>query len=308
MSLKNMKVPPLLIAHDAGGAEFICAWATNKFKQVFGYARGPALKVFRKWGIKCYPTLKDIPQKKIGWLLTSTSLRSTLEWKAIRFFKTKGILVVSFLDHWVNYNVRFFRYDQYIYPNYFWVGDKYAQKLAEDNFPSEKIRLVKNYYLVHSQHKIASLEKKSVQTHKKNRLLYLAEPIDTIRNGVKYNDFYILDNFLSFLVKSSQLHYQIKLKSHPRENEDKYKLLIDKYNYILSIEDTKNKSLEELVAWSNVVVGVQTMGMVVALYAGRVVLTSATVDYGRISLPFENILSYETYLQTHNNQLIASDD
>jgi len=106
-------------------------------------------------------------------------------------------------------------------------------------------------------------------------LLYVLEPIrEAWGHGEQPGEFQALDFFmenLSLLQLDSDL--SIRLRPHPSDSIGKYdQWLAAQKNIKISLDESL--SLAESIAWSDVVVGCHTYAMVVALAAGRRVMSS----------------------------------
>ena len=156
--------------HDAGGAE-VLSEITKSIKKNYSFTLlGPAKKIYsRKIGNYNISSFKKaIDNSEV--LLTSTSIRSSLELKAISYAKKKQIRSISILDHWSGYLQRFIFCNKKILPDEIWTLDKEAFKKAKKIFPDLKLRLFENPYL--SKIKIS-------QSRKFNKkILYLSDNCD----------------------------------------------------------------------------------------------------------------------------------
>ena len=118
-----------IVCHDAGGAEVVSSYVIRNNLTAGYYLQGPAISIFeRKLGIiKNSDSLFDLV-KKSDWLLSGTSWQSDLEWGLIQEAKKQGKKVISFLDHWVNYQERFTRNNNKYLLDEIWVGEIYFLK------------------------------------------------------------------------------------------------------------------------------------------------------------------------------------
>lgn len=282
-----------IVCHDAGGAELICAWAKNQNEPYFLVLEGPAIKIFeRNLGNIKLESLEDAIINS-NWVLCGTSWQSNLELEAIKLAKKKNKLVVSFLDHWVNYLERFSYNSEIVLPNKIWVGDVYAEKIANQVFPNFKIELKENFYFNDLKSKFDEINRIS-KYEKKNIFLYICEPIQEhalLQHGNEnywgYTEVealkYFLDNTDIFL----ELIDEIWIRPHPSENSEKYKWAIGYNNQKISI--TGNLPLFEEIAKASVIIGCESMAMVVGLLAEKRVISSIPLKERSCSLPFSEI-------------------
>ena len=155
-----------------------------------------------------------------------------------------------------------------------------AFKLAKKIFKQKIIKIKKNIYEEEILRKIYK-DKKS----NKKKLLYLLEPFkDKTQEKAIINFYAKLD---------SQKKIEIIFKPHPSENINKYKKIIMKHRKFKSKIDNKSE-LEDLIAWSNVVVpGPAPLALVLALKAKRKVYTMLPINKYKCNLPFKKILNFK---------------
>lgn len=282
-----------IVCHDAGGAELICAWVKNQNEAYSLVLEGPAIRIFeRNLGNVNLLSLEDAIINS-NWVLCGTSWQSNLEREAIRIAKKNDKLVISFIDHWVNYLERFIYNSEIVLPNEIWVGDYFAEKLAKQIFPNTKIELKENYYFLELKAQFDQLNL-IAKRQKDTIFLYICEPIEEhalLQHGDKYywgyTEFealkFFLDNTDVFLEKVDE----IWIRPHPSENPEKYNW-VNSYNS-LNIRITGNASLYEEIAQASVIIGCESMAMVVGLLAGKRVVSSIPSNGRQCSLPFSEI-------------------
>jgi hypothetical protein len=303
-----MKKKYLVISHDAGGAEILSSWVRqHPENNYFFHLEGPAEAIF----------LRKVPESRdsrilneSGWpgvidiVLTGTSWASDLEKKTIRFAKHTGIKVVSFLDHWANYPQRFKYNGDTVLPDEIWVGDEKACGIAKNHFPEEILQLVPNPYfkditealkpLTSSCHESAGL-----------RILYVCEPIEehSIREHghplhwgyTEYNALkYFLKNIENKLEPRNITLQKIRIRLHPSEKAGKYQNILDSFRR-LPIEISDNTLLVEDCAWSNWVVGCDSMALVIGLLAGKDVFSTIPPGGKASTLPYHEIVDFKLF-------------
>lgn len=282
-----------IVCHDAGGAELICAWAINQNEPYNLVLEGPAIKIFERNLGKIKLTSLEDAIIKSNWVLCGTSWQSNLEREAIKIAKNKNKLVISFLDHWVNYLERFTFNSEVVLPNEIWVGDSFAEKIAKKVFPDCKIELKENYYFNELKAKFDQVNRLS-KYKEKNIFLYICEPIQEhalFQHGNEnywgYTEFEALKFFLDNTNIFLEIIDEIWIRPHPSENPEKYNWVIG-YND-LNIRITGNISLFEEIAQASVIIGCESMAMVVGLLAEKRVVTSIPSNGRPCSLPFSEI-------------------
>lgn len=282
-----------IVCHDAGGAELICAWVKNQNEAYSLVLEGPAIKIFeRNLGDIKLLSLEDAIINS-NWVLCGTSWQSNLERDAIRIAKKNNKLVVSFIDHWVNYLERFINNSEIILPNTIWVGDCFAEKLAKKIFPNTKIELKENYYFHELKTQFDQCNR-IIKSRNKTIFLYICEPIKEhalLQHGNEnywgYTEFEALKFFLDNTGVLLEEVDEIWIRPHPSENPEKYNWVYSYDN--LNLRITGNISLFEEIAQASVIIGCESMAMVAGLLAGKRVVSSIPSNGRPCSLPFSEI-------------------
>jgi predicted transposase YbfD/YdcC len=283
-----------LVSHDAGGAENLSSWAKyNSFDYI--YCKGPAIKIFKsKIRFKNENSLSE-SIKKSDIIITSTSWDSNLELNAIKIAKKYKKKTISILDHWNNYRERFIRNRKIILPNEIWVVDQYAFNLAKNIFDVKKIKLLRNYYKL-------DIEKEIIKKNKKNKkntynILYLAEPIEKHaakqhddKNYWGYTEYTLLESFFKNIHKMTNKVDNIIFRLHPSEARNKYNKIIKNYSNKYKISISSNKSLNFDINRSDIIVGCQSMAMVIALYSKKKVFSCLPTNLHKPVLPHKKII------------------
>lgn len=263
MNLFKKKIA--IVAHDAGSAELISSFLSNSNYNFSTAVSGPALKIFSKKFNNFINTTVNKVLKNSEILIVGTGWQTDFEYKALSLAKEKGLIAISFLDHWVNYKSRFIRKGVQVLPNEIWVSDKYAYQMSNDYFPSVKTKLIPNYYLKEQIDNIIPISEV-----KKNQLLYLLEPLRNNWGKANPGEFQSLDYFIS---KFSKLNLPddtvIYLRPHPSEKNNKYNEWItnnsENYEIRLDSESDLNKSISR----SKWVAGCESYALWVSYHTGR---------------------------------------
>jgi hypothetical protein len=273
----NSLQPPIaIVAHDAGAANHIISWVKNAgHGQIRVCVRGPALSLWKR-AFTHANTSNELAATlaTTNTLISGTGWASSLEYDARKMARALGIKTIAVIDHWTNYRERFVRDGMEVFPDEIWVTDEHAKMLAESIFPNVQIILLPNMYLDELVQEVRIHERiKADRTG--NNLLYVLEPIreawgaDGVAGEFAGLDFFI--NNLAILDLGADL--SIKLRPHPSDSIGKYDQWITAQKSI-KISLDESPSLAESIAWSDVVVGCQTYAMVVALAAGKRVVSS----------------------------------
>ena len=222
-------------------------------------------------------------------LLSGTSFKSEIEKIARDLAKQKGILTIGVIDHWVNYKERFVLNGVELLPDEIWVTDDEALILAKKVFKKTKVLKKKNLYL-EGLVKDISAKEKNFDTKNEINILYVLEPIRAEwAKGSLGGEFEALDFFIQVVSRlSADKKINISLRPHPSDATGKYDDFISK-NQKFNLFLDENNSLSTSISWANVIVGCETFAMVIALEAGKVVLTSLPPHAAPCRLPFKGI-------------------
>jgi len=282
--------PVAIVAHDAGGAEVISSYVVQQSLNCNFCLDGPALKIFkRKLGsINLMPL--DVVIQQSDWMLCGTSWQSELEWEAIKLCKDSDKKAIAFLDHWSNYRERFIRGGEVYLPIEIWVGDVQAKLLAEEVLPEVIIRQVENPYFNDIKRELAAIAVNNRKNKNEFNILFVSEPVRD--NGLRafgnerhrgYTEVEALHYFLSNLNIFGLPIGCIVIRPHPSEPLNKYDWVKQKYQ--LPIINGGKRTLLQEIAESDVVVGFQSMAMVVGLLAGKRVISCIPPGGKKCGLP-----------------------
>lgn len=267
-----------IVSHDAGGAEILSSWLNRNNYPASVVVAGPAKKIFRR---KCpqadFLKLNDALTKS-SWVLSGTGWESNFERQAIVKARDLGIKTIAFLDHWVNYRERFEENGFTVLPDEIWVGDIEAKRIANNLFNQTPILLKPNPYFEDLLNEITVIQQVKAKTEKV-RVLYVCEPISNHalkQHGDVRHWGYTEQDALRFFLKNIYAIFKpidlITIRPHPSEWKDKYKWANSETH--LPIQFGGKKTLIEEIIESNIVVGCESMAMVVGLLAKKRVLSS----------------------------------
>lgn len=286
-----------VVAHDAGGAEILSSYVRQQGLDCVYVLDGPARAVFaRKLGAVDRRPL-DEAIARADRVLCGTSWQSDLELTAIRRARAVNKPSIAFLDHWINYRERFERRGTLLLPDEIWVGDEFAYRLARRVFPAAPVTLVDNPYFSDMRAQIAALPARR-ERGGAIAVAYLCEPIreHALRqHGDEYYWGYVEEDALRyFLAHTAALGRPVErivVRPHPSEPPGKYEWVGRECP--LSIAVGGARTLLEDIADCDVVVGCESTAMVVALMAGKRVI-SAVPPAGRpCPLPYDGIESLQ---------------
>jgi hypothetical protein len=282
-----------IVSHDAGGAEILSSWLNRSYCQASVVAAGPAEEIFRRKCLNVELQTLDEALAMCTWVLCGTGWQSNFERQAIAQGRAMGKRTVAFLDHWVNYLERFKEGGESLMPNEIWVGDIDAERIARALFKETPVLLVPNPY---TDDILAAIHRACVDHHKlsANKVLYVCEPIADHalaqygnERHLGYTEYDALRFFLTHLSALGKTVESITIRPHPSEREDKYHWAVGLTS--LPVEFGGNNSLLQETLNSDIVVGCESMAMVVGLLAGKRVISTIPPGGRPCQLPHREI-------------------
>lgn len=267
-----------IVSFDAGGAEILSSWLCHADCEASIVVAGPAELIFKR---KC-PQAQLLPLDealaKSTWVLCGTGWQSSFERNAIARARALGKKTVAFLDHWVNYRERFEEGGRSVLPDEIWVGDIDAARIARALFDQAPVLLQPNPYFEDLLAEIAAKQARKFRAEE-NRVLYVCEPVAghaLVQYGDErhwgYTEHDALNFFLNNVAALGQPVDAITIRPHPSEQADKYQWADDLIS--LPVEFGGKKTLLEETLASDIVVGCESMAMVVGLLAGKRVIST----------------------------------
>lgn len=281
-----------IVSHDAGGAEILASYVARNGIECRVCLDGPARAVFRR-------RLGDIVSSPLSELiancdtiLTGTSWQSDLEFIAIGEAKARGRSTAAFLDHWGNYRERFQRAGKMVLPDEIWVGDQPAWDMAVKLFSPDMLRLVPNPHFEDVRDAINALPRREARSALD--ILYVCEPLSEhgrVQFGDErywgYTEFeslqFLADNLGAFGSRVGS----VVVRPHPSEVPSKY----DEQIASLGPQFRRGggATLLEEIAAVDVVVGCESMAMVIGMLAGRRVVAAIPPGGRPSALPHPQI-------------------
>jgi hypothetical protein len=279
--MTDWPMPAAVVAHDAGAANLIIAWIKAWGWPVRACVRGPALKLW----VQAFPNkpIWNTPEEAMDGcvsLLTGTGWASNLEHDARREGVGRGLRVAAVVDHWVNYPQRFERDGETVMPHELWVADAWAENIAREVLPLLPVRQFENLYL---KTQVAQVGPPPGD----GTLLYLLEPVRQDWGRGVAGEFQALD----FLLENIHLLQpipirRIRLRPHPSDWASKY----DKYfDSDFPIELDTSPDMAAALGQADVVAGVESFALTLALSAGRAVYSSLPPWAPAFRLPHKEI-------------------
>lgn len=297
----------VVVAHDAGGAEVLSSYIKQQALDCLYVLEGPARAIFeRKLGHISHVSLTDAMSQASS-VLCGTSWQSDLEFNAIQVALSKGKPVIAFLDHWTNYQERFVRNHKICLPNAIWVGDSMAYEIAKKVFPTLPITMVDNPYFIEMKSELTALPKRKLSVDSPQSILYVCEPIREHalkqhgdENYWGYTEEDAVRYFLSNLEALECSIEQVTLRPHPSETLEKYQWVLDTFD--LPIKLGGCATLLEEITQNDIVVGCESMAMVIALFAEKRVISTIPPKGASCVLPHVEVMHLHKLIQSRCNR------
>jgi hypothetical protein len=291
--------PLLLVAHDAGGAELVAAWARlNGLEDCACVAEGPAQRVFAATAVR--PMDRDTALARLGefrMVVTGTSWGSDLEKRFHARAAALGVRSAAYLDHWTDYQERFTSGGRLVLPMEIWVADEHAAALATAAFPGHPVQLAGNWYLEEIVAQVRAREAASAPSARGGRALFVSEPLADAaarKHGdpryFGYTELEALDAFLAHVQRHWRAELEaIRIRRHPSEPRGKFAAFVSAHAPI-AVSECGEAPLAEDCAWADRIVGCQSMAMVVGLLAGKKVFSAIPAGGRPSAIPHSGIV------------------
>jgi hypothetical protein len=251
------------------------------------YTQAPLLYSNRSYYPSLFETIvkKEIPDfdtLKIDCLFTGTSHPESsdfFEVNCIKCAKRRGIYTISFIDHWINFKLRFEGLTIDELPDQIWVVDNYAKKLAiNEGLPPEKLVINENPHLYYlkafwktnytGKDYFRELEIPLNGFH----LLYAPDPF-SIRgksSQVGFSEAQALDTIIKIIPHLKTNVYLI-ICAHPLQPLDVFEEVVARYDR-LRFKIVKNVDKTELIYASDLVLGFHSNLLLEAKAMGKSVV------------------------------------
>jgi hypothetical protein len=213
-------------------------------------------------------------------LLTGTGWASNLEHDARREGRRRGLRVAAVVDHWVNYPQRFERDGETVWPHVLWVADAWAENIAREVLPLLPVRQFENLYL---KTQVAQVGPPPGD----GTLLYVLEPVRQDWGRGVDGEFQALDFLLEHihLLQPTPIR-RILLRPHPSDCAGKYAKYLDS-DFPIMLDTSAD--MAKALSLADVVAGVESFALVLALSAGRDVYSSLPPWAPDFRLPYKEI-------------------
>ena len=176
-----------------------------------------------------------------------------------------------------------------------------AEAMVKEIFPNLPVTLVDNPYVQDIQQELAAIQTHRLPNPDSVSILYVCEPVSEhalIRYGDAHFWGYVEEEALRyFLSNASALGQPIErilIRPHPSERPEKYSWARREFD--LPIEIGGGRPLIEEIADNDLVVGCESMAMVIALLAGKKVVSCIPCGGRSCVLPHTDIVSLQDVL------------
>jgi CDP-glycerol glycerophosphotransferase (TagB/SpsB family) len=167
-------------------------------------------------------------------------------------------------------------------PDELWVVDEDAEILAKSTFLHTPVKRQENMYVAEQLQKITPSPSEG------GRILYVLEPVRNDWGRNVGGEFQALDYAIEHLPKIVNMNnVMLSLRPHPSESTEKYEAYTHQYSFI-QMDDSVD--LAAAISRSNVVIGVESFALTIALLANRPTYSSLPPWAPAIRLPQKGIV------------------
>lgn len=282
--IDSLRKPYAVAVHDAGAANMIAAWvAAAQRPPAIVVARGPARAIWaQRFGAAARFAEDPEEVRDTKTVITGTGWASDLEHRARVIAAAAGIRSVAVLDHWVNYAARFERDGVTHWPDAIWLGDKEALAIARRTFPEVPVERHANLYL-------AQQAREAGPAPKVGDVLFVSEPTHSDWGRDRLGEFQALDHFMaSRQAAGIPKSVPLRLRPHPSDPKGKYDEWLSAHPAARLDSSPDMATALRPARW---VAGLNSMGLVIALEAGRRVLCALPPGAPLCALPHRGIIA-----------------
>ncbi len=207
---------------------------------------------FKKNNISVLKEWKKLKNVKL--VITGSSLGDTIDKELIAWSKKNRIYCISVIEHWTNFNKRFYFKNKKIYPDTIFVNDDLAHSMSiKEGIKRELLFISGNPLLekISNKYNKEPIFKNKSKSGKK--ILFLSEPISEqfLDKKRPLKEKKILKSIIDVLPKD----HQLTIKLHPRENEKKYK---DCLKSLTNTKVLKNLDTKTIASDFDFIIGIST--------------------------------------------------
>ncbi len=256
----------LLFANDAASANVTVAYAyfnKNNFDEIIAYPIGVAKEIYQKYIKEYIVQEKPLFYSKDTVVTGTSGLNSDYEMGIIKQAKEKNVkYTITIIDNITNFDMRFIL-DNKIISSEFLADEIWVfQKNFKTNILEIQKRIVykEDVYIkflqdIYTQN-IPLANHKIIQKYKNNYIVILTEYLYELY-GLEFGftEYDMLENILQSIEKL-HLNIPILLKLHPRENSNKFNIILRKYSSLNIFKD--NYNTHELIYYSKLIFGINS--------------------------------------------------
>lgn len=186
------------------------------------------------------------------------------ELNCLKQAKQKNIYTISFVDHWVNFRLRFTDENgQTIYPNEIWVVDEKAKQLAMDEgLPAEILKVTGNPYHEYLKEQWKPAWKDKCYFNFLNiepdafHIVFAPDPLSlrNVKEKAGFNEAEALRDILGIITDFNDEHICLVVKCHPLQPEEILRSEIDKRKWS-NVFLIKNADTLELINAADLIIG-----------------------------------------------------
>lgn len=229
-------------------------------------AAGPALAIWRaRFGVDVAVGEDPADLDGMACVLSGTGWASNLEHKARIEAAELRMHSVAVIDHWVNYAMRFEREGAAQLPDVVWVGDEDAAAIARAEFSEVTVQTQPNLYL-------AEQVSEAGPVPSDGDVLFLLEPARSDWGKDRPGEFQALDYFMAQREAAGiPADTHLRVRPHPSDPPGKFGAWIVA-NPPARLDTSPD--MGSALANARWVVGMNSAGLVIALEAGREVISA----------------------------------
>ncbi len=271
-------------SHDAGGAELLSSFIVANNLSGKYLVSGPATKIFQSKNLLSEKNQINVLQANTSIILSATGT-TDFEYSNMSAGLKSGAKVIALLDHWVNYTERFEQKGKKIVVDVILVVDEYAINIAEREFPTIEIVLINNDFLEGVKKEYCALDVNDIEYD----YVFMCESRHVNTNMEQNFDFDNLAGltyFFDVLSSIGENKARILLRPHPSDLGKDYEEYVPET--FPSVKISSEESLLKALKTSGIVVGCNSMALVIAETVGKRVY-SAVKNPHSFLLPFTGI-------------------
>lgn len=237
-----------------------------------------------------------IENEKPQLVITGTSTGDFIERYIWEISEKLKIPSFAILDNWMNYGIRFSKYDLSEYEKYnqnkchkylptkILVMDEYAKnKMLQEGIEAGKICITGQPHFEYLENKIKSIDKSEKVDSDKLKIIFASEPLEDLYGSKKdaikrfgYTETTILEDLIDALKEISVSYgkyIELVIKPHPREDKNKYEKYVCNKNEELFVRVDEKDTILKAISEADIICGMTSMFLVEAAYCNKKTLS-----------------------------------